>query len=536
MTMTVTIGFLSLPTELICHILCFLTPRDLCRCAMTCKTIQNAAKNSIYVQYKLELYAQGFTETRTLNSIGVDRRMSSLKRLVTLWQSVFHASTVFEDAVSPVNQYYLKRHMKCGIWWSWDRDNIFIRDCNTNIKLSHPFPRHEQLSQDRLLRSARSVVLDPIQDLLVVLPSPGICIVTDAEQNCHIFSVEFRSASSLLPHPDSVNASLKCQHSFEESGPYPINLTQDPAICGDRIVVLYHTSDIVGSNVFIQVIDWRKGHAKSYPLRRDVAGFHLVDERKFVVIDTQGVITLYTLQEHGSPQRRIMYRLHESVRAPLYLFHATPSFHGATACPDLEPGYVPSLESQIIVLETLTNTWPVILVIDMAIFSGNAFYSETPVEIPWWEWGPQHTCCFRHHSSHQISVFGSKIAYALPRYALPRDLTPKVGKTLEGLRAETCFYVHILDFNKRAIARAENIYDPDSPTRFICKLSDYIHGPVISNRPYIATVCRTRFLPNYFSGLFLEHDRLTLTWLRDGTVHIQVVSPVQTEVSSDLVH
>ncbi|KAG1844826.1 hypothetical protein DFJ58DRAFT_747570 [Suillus subalutaceus] len=530
--MTVAIGFLSLPAELICHILFLLAPRDLCRCAMTCKTVRNAAQDSIHVQYKLELYAQGFTETRTLNSIGVDRRMSSLKKLVTLWRSVFHASTVFEHAVSPVSTYTAGiQYMKCGIWWMWDNGNLFIRDCNTNIKLSRSFPRYERLSQDRLPRSVRSVVFDPIQDLVVVVPLPAICIVTGAEQNRHIFSVEFRLASSLLPHPDSVDASLKCQHSFEESGHYRVTFTQEPVICGDRIVVLYCTSGILGSNEFIQVIDWRKGHAKSYPLREDVAGFHLVDEQKFVVIDTQGVITLYTLQEHGSPQRRVMYRLQESVRAPFYLFHATP-FQGATACPDLEPGYVPSLESQIIVLETLTNACPVILVIDMVIFSGKVLHSETPVEVPWSEWGPQYTCCFRHHPSCQISVFGSKIACALPRYALLRPLPLSTPK---GLCTDTCFYVHILDFNQRVIARAENIYDPNLPTRFICKPSDHSHGPIISYRPYISTICRTQFSPHCFARLFLEDDRLTLTWLRDDAVHIQVVSPVQMEVASNLV-
>ncbi|KAG2749490.1 hypothetical protein P692DRAFT_20462110 [Suillus brevipes Sb2] len=264
MMVTVAIGFLSLPTELICHIICFLTPRDLCRCAMTCKTVRNAAQNSIHVQYKLELYAQGFIETRTLNSLGVDKRMSSLKKLVTLWRPVFHASTVFEGSVSPVMDYLPGiQYVKCGIWWMCDNDNLFIRDCNTNIKLSHSFPRHEQFSQDRLPGPVRSVVFDPIQNLVVLVSLPGICIVTNAEQGRHIFSMEFRLASSLLPHPDSGNASLKCQHSFEDSGHYRVFLTQEPAICGDRIVILYCIPDIVGSNVFMQVIDWRKGHAKS---------------------------------------------------------------------------------------------------------------------------------------------------------------------------------------------------------------------------------------------------------------------------------
>ncbi|KAG2130831.1 uncharacterized protein EDB93DRAFT_1179089 [Suillus bovinus] len=526
MATTVAIEFLSLPTELICHILSLLTPRDLCRCAMTCKIVRNAAQNSIHIQYKLELHAQGFTETRTLNSIDVDSRMSSLKRWVTFWPSVFHASSVFEDAVPIMNLHSGIQHMKCGIWWMWDNDNFYIRDCNTNIKLSHSFSRYEQFFQGRMSGSVRSVVLDPIQDLVVVILFPDIYTVTGAEQGRHIFSVEFRSASSLLPHPDSVEALLKCQHS-EESSHHRVILTQEPTVCGDHIVVFYHMErlnplEMVGHNVFIQVIDWRKGYTKSYPLCEDFAGFHLVDEQKFVVIDTQGIITLYTLQENGPPQRRVMYRLQESLLASFYLFHGTPSFHAATACPDLEPDYVPSLESQIVVLETITNARPVVLVIDMVIFSEKALHSDTPVEIPWSEWGPQYTCCFQHHSSCQISVFGSKMAYALPW-----DITPKIGKKPEGLCTQDCFYVHILDFNQRAIARAENIYDPDSPTCLICKSSDYPHGSIISNRPYIATVCRTRFFPNRFVRLFLEHDRLTLTW---------VVSPVQTKVDSDLVH
>jgi hypothetical protein len=187
--------------------------------------------------------------------------MSSLKKLVTLWRSDFHASTVFEAAVSSRDYLSGIQHMKCGIWWMCDNDNLFIRDCNTNINLSHSFPRHQQFSQDRLPGSMR-VVFDPIQNLVVVIPFPGICIVTGAEQkNRHIFSVEFRLASSLLPHPESVGTSLKCQHSFEDSGHHRVVLTHEPAICGDRVVILYCTSATVES--FIQVIDWRKGHAKS---------------------------------------------------------------------------------------------------------------------------------------------------------------------------------------------------------------------------------------------------------------------------------
>ncbi|KAG2125396.1 hypothetical protein DEU56DRAFT_825426, partial [Suillus clintonianus] len=270
--MAVAIGFLSLPTELICFILSLLPPRDLCRCAITCKAVRDAAQNSIHVQYKLELHAQGFTETAALDSIDVNRKMSSLKRLASLWRSGFHTNTIFQDTntTSPVSVNLPGRqYVKCGIWWMWENENIFIRDCNTDRKLSHPFPRHERLSQDRFSGSVRTVVLDPIQDLVVVIPMPGLCTVTGTEQDHHIFTVEVRMTSSLLPHPDSVDASLKCKHSFDASGQYRAAFLHDPAICGDRVVVLYRMlklnspANMAQSDMFIQVINWRKGYAEA---------------------------------------------------------------------------------------------------------------------------------------------------------------------------------------------------------------------------------------------------------------------------------
>ncbi|KAG2338004.1 hypothetical protein BDR05DRAFT_969596 [Suillus weaverae] len=193
------------------------------------------------------------------------------------------------------------------------------------------------------------------------------------------------------------------------------------------------------------------------------------------------------------------------------------------------PDYVTSLESQIMVLEVLSSAWQVILVIDMAIFSAKVAPSEIPVEIPWSEWGPKYACCFPHHPSHRINVFGSKMAYALPQ-----DCTPEPGQRLEELPAEGSFYVHIWDFN-RAISRSEcsgNVHDCNSPGRLIrrpgrlaqtCFNKD--DGDIIMNHPYTAAVCPTGFSTHYFDRFFLEQDRLTLIWARPDSVQIRVVSP-----------
>jgi len=170
------------------------------------------------------------------------------------------------------------------------------------------------------------------------------------------------------------------------------------------------------------------------------------------------------------------------------------------------------------VLEFFPTT---ILVIDMAIFSDMALHSDMPVEIPWSEWGPRHTYCFPHHPSYRISVFGSKMAYALPQ-----DRVPDPGQRLVGLSTEGYFYVHIWDFNKRVIARSESVNDPDSPDLFICKpgrMTDSFGDDIFSNHAYTATVCRTPF-PTRGSRLFLELDRLTLTWVRVLVLRLNTVT------------
>ncbi|KAG2153546.1 uncharacterized protein EDB93DRAFT_1135396 [Suillus bovinus] len=189
------------------------------------------------------------------------------------------------------------------------------------------------------------------------------------------------------------------------------------------------------------------------------------------------------------------------------IIHGHPSFRGKAARPGLVPSYVPSLESQIMVLQYLSKARNAILVIDMAIFSNMALHSDMPVKIPYYRYG--------------ISVFGSKMAYALPQ-----DYIPDPGQRLKRLATEGHFYVHIWDFNKRVLARSD-INDPDSPDLRICKsqMTDSFGKDIFSSRAFIATVCRTPF-PTGDSCIFLEQDRLTVTWARDYEISIQVISPV----------
>ena len=170
------------------------------------------------------------------------------------------------------------------------------------------------------------------------------------------------------------------------------------------------------------------------------------------------------------------------------------------------------------VLSGMSDPNGIILVIDMVIFTAQAIHSEIPVTIPWLDWGTQYTWCFPHHESFKISVFGSKMAYILPVHYVPEP-----GQRLEGFSTDAdYFYVHIWDFNDRAIARAENACYRNSQRPLICRPGDIAQSALLadtlSDRPYIATVCRTPFKFDGFDildlNLFLEQDRFTLTWVR----------------------
>ncbi|KAG2358864.1 hypothetical protein BDR07DRAFT_1379080 [Suillus spraguei] len=190
------------------------------------------------------------------------------------------------------------------------------------------------------------------------------------------------------------------------------------------------------------------------------------------------------------------------------------------------PSYVPSLESQIMVLEIVLAGKGVILVVNMAIFSDAALNLDMPIEIPWSDWGPQHMYYFPHHSTHNISVYGSKMAYALPQ-----DCIPDPGQRLEELPAQGYFYVHIWDFNQRFIAHLKCIDDPNSPDHLICKpgpMPDSFSEEMFSNHAYTATICHTPY-SMFGPRIFLEQDGLTLTWAQHNQIHIQVISLVPTE-------
>lgn len=279
------VGFLSLPTELTCHILLFLPPKDLTRCTIvrcfhssfsfrltstlrqTCKTVHDAARNSVPIQYKLELYAQGLDETVTLNSTDVSKKMHFLEKLASLWRSDFDAKTVFGLRA---DSDHWNGQWKCGFWWTWleyeGSDNLFIWDCNAGLELAHPckeVPKHTPCPDGYALDM---VAVDPLQDLMILLFSS--CESTEANTYTwpqhDKFLVEFRSLSSQLPHPRAACTSLVDEHLFESR--CFIEESPQPKICGDQVVFpfKYKRNDQTSwKGIFILVMNWRKGYINS---------------------------------------------------------------------------------------------------------------------------------------------------------------------------------------------------------------------------------------------------------------------------------
>ncbi|OJA18935.1 hypothetical protein AZE42_11914 [Rhizopogon vesiculosus] len=147
------------------------------------------------------------------------------------------------------------------------------------------------------------------------------------------------------------------------------------------------------------------------------------------------------------------------------------------ALPDLTSSYVPSLESQIVVLSVYSYEFPLFFVMNTIILE-KAIHSDTPVEVPWSDWGSQRACYFPLHSSYAFDIFGSKLTVRR---------TPERGEGPKGLLLST--ESHVCDFNKQVIPRAENSYDCSSANSIIHKPGRLAHsssdsdGDIISNYP-----------------------------------------------------
>ncbi|KAG2053029.1 hypothetical protein BDR06DRAFT_485445 [Suillus hirtellus] len=61
-----------------------------------CKTFWHVAQNFADIPCVLELYAQGFMETLTLDWVDISSKMHSFKKLASMWQSDFHLNSVLK--------------------------------------------------------------------------------------------------------------------------------------------------------------------------------------------------------------------------------------------------------------------------------------------------------------------------------------------------------------------------------------------------------------------------------------------------------
>jgi hypothetical protein len=187
--------------------------------------------------------------------------MHLLEKLASLWRSDFYAKAVPEGVDGPYGGRF--SGVQSTKWWMWNR-SLFIRHCDSvsNVERSWTWLT-QSFSQQQLLLMRLSIVVDPLQDLIGLVFATHQLTVTDVRQEYQVFVVEFRLALSQLPYPDSACTSLNCKHVFDEPGGYIVHVRRTE-ICGDRMVVVYQvdseSSD--AQDLFIQVIDWRKGYAK----------------------------------------------------------------------------------------------------------------------------------------------------------------------------------------------------------------------------------------------------------------------------------
>ncbi|KAI0329467.1 hypothetical protein GY45DRAFT_1371545 [Cubamyces sp. BRFM 1775] len=509
---------LSLPGELLFEVLKYLDAKHILRCRLVCKDLRDAIKDSVQLQYKVELEAEGLVDGVGCPLPVVERYELLLERR-RRWRYLDWSQVTAIPTPALCQAYELV-------------DGVFASSMSTGLGAS----RHLSLTRlptasepaqiterEDLGVHIRDFAIDPSQDLVALVVDDDA--EDDSDQN-HI-CVHLRTASENKPHPGAAKKELNAPIPFQVG-------TSFIQIVDDVIGVFFW---VHGPGLIIW--NWRTGRivvqCLEFDLPTSTYDFGFLSNRAYMVTVAhgQGYIEIYTFNadEDATPQtqspplagRRPPVRIATLLLPPVkagknlqrFATHSGPFVGRPTpgrpfeTSPDcrlhvMELGYGDHLErfSLFVRNRHLLSYIPP----DLG-FGG----THTPVTMDWDEWGPDNT------------RFMSIIArFQWLRYVHgERVVLPPVPGASSSLLLTLDFNVHLkrMDDPLPLGDGDETVMSGEDPLS-----SNIFLKPVVSKLPF---VIRARMQPpveQEYSGYMIDQDHLVGMRSGDhpGTVALDV--------------
>ncbi|KAF8510601.1 hypothetical protein JB92DRAFT_3118774 [Gautieria morchelliformis] len=256
---------LALPIDVLIRVFKELDAYDLRRCSLICRVFHETIRDTLLLQYRLELAVAGLEDGRTDCRLSIAERLAQLKTFEQRW-----ASLNFHQKPTVTLSYRYNWKLRGDVLSAVMLPVLFFTQLPSAVRGT---PVHTWECDVEV--NIQEFAIDPAQDLAVLVACPP----TDDEE-WHTFLIHLRTMSTGAPHPCATDPVLSCVPIFLD-----IRYDLSVQIMGKFVAVLYHTP-AEDSRDLLFIWDWKTGQLLiilASSLGADIISFSFLSLRHFVI-------------------------------------------------------------------------------------------------------------------------------------------------------------------------------------------------------------------------------------------------------------
>ncbi|KAG1726492.1 hypothetical protein EDD22DRAFT_974223 [Suillus occidentalis] len=484
--------FLSLPEEIQCNILSFLSCRDILCCTSVCKALRQTYISSSELQYIVELSGQRLLHVPNTDDVNipVSERLQLLRDKAHAWFKIDAHS--FKTVLLSENMYSDEAFVADGHIYSWDR-----AEDTAKIVPILPQPSQKPVNRDwspgtLFHPNSRSidVFMDPAQNLI-------------ATSNHETFYIDLKTLDSDNVHPKAAGPELILSL-LPISEDYLLEI-EEAQLKGFGRYIALRCSFVSYEEIWqLHIWDWQHSMTSNSVLMgtcftpNPIDFCFLGNDRLLVVAEE---LKLYSIEDMSqTPQLLARFSMPVPFLDAQCFLPIDHTEHSSPQTQAQQTMYSSDPQNRLLcILAEATHVY----IISTRIFF-NLDGRAAAIPVPWECWGPSNTRIFAHWDAYRVHVFGNRVLRATP-----------IGTSASSLL--TKFALHMMDFSPLAVTNRRDLGRVvKEPSTIVMHLDDLIDRPaesVTTSLSYVEVMLNNKWFGSNDSelvDLWVDKDRIYL--------------------------
>ncbi|KDQ64121.1 hypothetical protein JAAARDRAFT_187494 [Jaapia argillacea MUCL 33604] len=280
------VGFISLPIELIVDILILLEIKTLLKCRQVCRFLSDAIDEAVGLQYKIELAASGMEDGPPNDAESIDSRLDKLRDHVNAWDEMTLSKQLLPGPIQS------RIYRLCGGVFGYVPIDRPSQVAFTQLPSKSRNIPQKQWTINLTGRTINAFTMDPSQDLLLIVAGRHRAnSVTRVDESC--IEIHTLSLSTGQKHR-LAGAELLSQRDGSLHERWALF---EPRICGKHVGVLLCSRRMeiegeTGPADEIVLWNWKTSDVIRHFLGYNIQNFVLVNEENILVPSNTSTIRL----------------------------------------------------------------------------------------------------------------------------------------------------------------------------------------------------------------------------------------------------